>query len=81
MVPLAGRHALSIGLSTVGGGAFFGLYADQERLPDVGRLAAELEAELDQLLGLAARREARGREAVPVAVSTSAGRPAERPLV
>ena len=28
VVPIADRHALSIGITTVGDGAFFGLYAD-----------------------------------------------------
>jgi diacylglycerol O-acyltransferase / wax synthase len=86
VVPLADRHALSIGMTSVGGGAFFGLYADRERLPGVDRLAAELETELNDLLDLAARRRvpAAGgrrvpawrqtdeRETVPVGVGPSA---------
>jgi diacylglycerol O-acyltransferase len=72
VVPLADRHALSIGMTSVGGGAFFGLYADRERLPDVGHLAAELEAELDHLLELATRDGHRGREATPVGIGASA---------
>ena len=35
VVPIADRHALSIGITTVGDGAFFGLYADPESLPQV----------------------------------------------
>jgi diacylglycerol O-acyltransferase / wax synthase len=66
VVPLADRHALSIGMTSVGGGAFFGLYADRDRLPDVDRLATELEAELDHLMELAERRQAREGEAGPV---------------
>ena len=31
VVPIADRHALSIGVTTVGEGAFFGLYADPRR--------------------------------------------------
>lgn len=52
VVPLADRHALSIGVTTIGDGAFFGLYADRESLPDVDLLAAEIDAEIDQLAAL-----------------------------
>ena len=33
VVPIADRHALSIGVTTVGDGAFFGLYADPRVAP------------------------------------------------
>jgi diacylglycerol O-acyltransferase len=53
-VPLAGRHALSIGIVTVAGNACLALTADAETLPDADLLAADLDAALDELL--AARR-------------------------
>ena len=64
VVPLADRHALSIGMTSIGGGAFFGLYADSERLPDVDRLASGLEAELDALLDIATRSSYPARRAL-----------------
>lgn len=53
VVPLAGDHALSIGMTTVQGRACFGLYADAVTLPDADTLAHDLEAELDELVALA----------------------------
>lgn len=53
VVPLAGDHALSIGMTTVQGQACFGLYADRMVLPDSDALAGDLDAELDELLALA----------------------------
>jgi hypothetical protein len=50
VVPLAERHALSIGFSTVSDRACFGLYADRRSLPDADILARELDREIDQLL-------------------------------
>ena len=58
VVPLADHHALSIGMATIGGGAFFGLYADRETLPDIDRMATALDVELDALLVEAAARRA-----------------------
>ena len=52
-VPLAERHALSIGVATVDGRACFGLYADAVTLPDTGALAADLDASIDELLAAA----------------------------
>ncbi len=49
-VPLAGRHAVSIGVVTVAGQACFGIYADAETLPDADALAADVHAALDELL-------------------------------
>lgn len=72
VVPLADRHALSIGMTTVGEGVCFGLYADRERLPDVDRLAGELEAELDRLLELAAPPEPRGPDVAPLGAGAGA---------
>lgn len=50
VVPLADRHALSIGLHTSGGGAFFGLYADREALPDSESLARDIDESIDELV-------------------------------
>jgi WS/DGAT/MGAT family acyltransferase len=50
VVPLADRHALSIGVSTVCGRACFGLYADRRALPDADLLARELNREIEQLV-------------------------------
>jgi WS/DGAT/MGAT family acyltransferase len=49
-VPLAARHALSIGVVTVAGNACFSLYADAETLPDADLIAADIEHALDELL-------------------------------
>jgi diacylglycerol O-acyltransferase len=53
VVPIADRHALSIGMTTVRDGAFFGLYADPETLPEVDDLAAQIDRSIDALLELA----------------------------
>jgi diacylglycerol O-acyltransferase len=60
IVPLADRHALSIGMTTLGDGAFFGLYADREVLPEVDELAAYLDSSVDELLDLSDAVPARG---------------------
>jgi WS/DGAT/MGAT family acyltransferase len=52
VVPLADRHTLSIGFTSVCGRACFGLYADRDALPDADSLAAHLEAAMDELLEL-----------------------------
>jgi diacylglycerol O-acyltransferase / wax synthase len=49
VVPLSERHALSIGMTTIGTDACFGLYADPETLPDADLLALDLHAALDEL--------------------------------
>jgi WS/DGAT/MGAT family acyltransferase len=51
VVPLADRHGISIGLTTIGDGAFFGIYADPESLPDVEPLATFIDQSIDELLG------------------------------
>jgi diacylglycerol O-acyltransferase len=64
VVPLADRQALSIGFTSVAGGAYFGVYADRDTIPDPGRVAFAIGQALDELLELApaagqrARREA-----------------------
>ena len=49
VVPIADRHALSIGVTTVGDGAYFGLYADPELLPQGDSLAAAIDRSIDGL--------------------------------
>jgi diacylglycerol O-acyltransferase / wax synthase len=53
-VPLAGRHALSIGVVTVAGNACFGVTADAELLPDADALAGDLDVAFDELLAAGA---------------------------
>jgi diacylglycerol O-acyltransferase len=50
VVPIADQHALSIGMTTVRDEACFGFYADREALPDADRLAAAVDASVDELL-------------------------------
>jgi diacylglycerol O-acyltransferase len=49
-VPLAARHALSIGVVTVAGNACLAITADAQTLPDADELGADLDASLDELL-------------------------------
>ena len=49
VVPLSDGHALSVGMTTIGDDACFGLYADPEMLPDADALALDLDAALDEL--------------------------------
>jgi len=51
VVPLADRHALSIGVTNVGEGLCFGVYADRESLPDADAVVRDLELSIDELLG------------------------------
>jgi diacylglycerol O-acyltransferase len=50
VVPLADRHAISIGLTTIGDSAFFGIYTDPEALPDVDLLATFIDESIDELI-------------------------------
>jgi diacylglycerol O-acyltransferase / wax synthase len=50
VVPLADRHALSIGFTSVADRGCFGLYADADALPGVDRLAELIDAAIDELL-------------------------------
>ena len=52
VVPIPERHALSIGVTTVGEGAFFGLYADPRSLPGIDGLADEIDLAIDELTEL-----------------------------
>ena len=53
VVPLADRHALSIGFTTVADGAFFGIYADRDAAPDAELLRDDIGEALDELARLA----------------------------
>jgi len=52
VVPIADRHALAIGFTTIKDEAFFGVYADRESLPDADALAECLDQSADELLAL-----------------------------
>ncbi len=54
MVPLAENTALGIALMSYNGGLFFGLCADYDALPDVERLADDLQAAVDEYTRAAA---------------------------
>jgi diacylglycerol O-acyltransferase / wax synthase len=56
VVPIAERHALSIGLTTMKKEAFFGIYADRASLPDADLLARCLDDSVEELLALSAMR-------------------------
>jgi len=55
IVPLADRHVVSVGMTTIGERACFGVYADREALPDAGVLAADIDDALTELLALSPR--------------------------
>ena len=50
VVPLTDRHALSIGMTTVGTLACFGIYADRESLPHADGLARDIDEAISELL-------------------------------
>jgi hypothetical protein len=49
-VPLADRHALSVGMTTVHDRACFGIYVDREALPDAGVPARDIDDAIAELL-------------------------------
>jgi diacylglycerol O-acyltransferase / wax synthase len=49
VVPIADQHTLSIGVTTLADGAYFGLYADRRALPDVDVLAESIDGAVDEL--------------------------------
>lgn len=53
VVPLADRHAVSVGVVTVNDLACFGVYADPQLLPDVHSLARDIDDEITDLLACA----------------------------
>jgi hypothetical protein len=54
VVPLADQHAVSIGMTSIGERACFGVYADREVLPDAGALAGDIDNALTELLAAGA---------------------------
>jgi WS/DGAT/MGAT family acyltransferase len=52
VVPLADRHSLAIGVTSIGDGIYFGLYADRKTLPDADELAECVNEAIDELLVL-----------------------------
>jgi len=50
VVPLADRHALSVGMTTVRDVACFGVYADRTTLPDADGLARDIDEAISELL-------------------------------
>jgi WS/DGAT/MGAT family acyltransferase len=49
VVPLAERHGIAIGFTTVVDQGFFGVYADPETIPDANLLARDIEHSVDEL--------------------------------
>jgi diacylglycerol O-acyltransferase / wax synthase len=52
VVPIPDGHALAIGLTTLENEAFFGIYADEEAMPDAQALARSVDESIDELLAL-----------------------------
>jgi diacylglycerol O-acyltransferase / wax synthase len=50
VVPLADRHALSVGMTSVRDRACFGIYADREAIPDADDFASDVDAAITELL-------------------------------
>ncbi len=50
VVPLADRHALSVGMTSVRDRACFGIYADREAIPDARHFARDVDAAITELL-------------------------------
>jgi WS/DGAT/MGAT family acyltransferase len=55
VVPLADRHAISIGFTTVAEQGFFGIYADRKTVPDADLLAQAVERSIAELLATVER--------------------------
>jgi hypothetical protein len=56
VVPLADRHALSIGFTSIQGQGCFGIYADRRTLPDARVLPEDVHDSVDELLKLVSPR-------------------------
>jgi diacylglycerol O-acyltransferase len=52
VVPIADRHALAIGVTTIKDDSFFGIYADSESLPDADLLAFGIDESIEELVAL-----------------------------
>jgi WS/DGAT/MGAT family acyltransferase len=50
VVPLADRHTVSVGMTTVGDRACFGVYADREAVPDADTIARDIDDAITELL-------------------------------
>jgi diacylglycerol O-acyltransferase len=53
IVPIADHHSVSIGITTIKEGAFFGIYADRETLPDAEVLASDIDESIEELMAQA----------------------------
>jgi WS/DGAT/MGAT family acyltransferase len=52
VVPLTDSHAVSIGITTIKDGAFFGIYGDRRSLPDIELLANDIDDSIEELIAL-----------------------------
>jgi diacylglycerol O-acyltransferase / wax synthase len=52
VVPIADRHAVAIGVTTIKDESFFGVYADRESLPEADLLAQGIDDSIEELLAL-----------------------------
>jgi diacylglycerol O-acyltransferase / wax synthase len=50
VVPLADRHGVSIGVTTIKDGAYFGIYADRESLPNAELMARGIDESIEELI-------------------------------
>ncbi len=60
VVPLSEEHALSIGVTSLGGELCFGLHADRLGLPETEHLREDLDRSLDELIALSRRPRSNG---------------------
>jgi diacylglycerol O-acyltransferase / wax synthase len=73
VVPLADRHAVSVGMTTVREQACFGVYADPLTLPDAEVLASDIDGAIAELLACAKARGAAQAQRRPGAARISTG--------
>jgi diacylglycerol O-acyltransferase len=66
VVPLADRHAVSIGMTTIKDEACFGIYADQQTLAEADLLAECIDDEVQELLELGTERSVQPRPTATV---------------
>src|SRR5215210_2867066 len=52
VVPIADRHGVAIGVTTIKDQSFFGVYADRESLPDADVIAQGMDESIEELLAL-----------------------------
>jgi diacylglycerol O-acyltransferase / wax synthase len=70
VVPLADRHVVSVGMTTIRERACFGIHADADALPDAHTLAREIDHAISELL---ARRERTARSLESLEACRAAG--------